>query len=341
MARWWVKKLARRAMALCGRVSDSVEVVRALRARPMVRALTYHRVGHEPRDPFCVTPRAFEAHIRFLAEHGLAVSMDQVVRFLAGGEELPDGACLVTLDDGWRSALTEALPILERWKVPAVAYITTRLVGERSPEEVERYLTWEELRQLSASKLVDIGSHAATHRSLGMMGTHEAWDEAYRSRKTLEDRLGRPVVSFAYPFGTRGDFSEMTDHLLAEAGYEIAFHSMHGPITRGMDPISLPRVKVEGGEGEWMFRLLSQGAMDAWRVVDENLYYLQRVRTEIGDPRRSDGSHEQPSRKWETFEPIVFPVPSNSAAEAVEDDPIDVRPGELDVGQGDGVLPLE
>jgi hypothetical protein len=56
---------------------------------------------------------------------------------------------------------------------------------------------------------------------------------------------------------------------------------MHGAIRPGMDPISLPRIKVEGGEGLWMFRLLSQGAMDPWRVVDQNLWRLQRVRQEI------------------------------------------------------------
>ncbi|MBK7151881.1 MAG: hypothetical protein IPH72_09000 [Sandaracinaceae bacterium] len=48
-----------------------------------------------------------------------------------------------------------------------------------------------------------------------------------------------------------------------------------------MDPISLPRVKIEGGEPLPMFALQSRGALDAWRVVDQNLYRLQRVRQEI------------------------------------------------------------
>ena len=56
---------------------------------------------------------------------------------------------------------------------------------------------------------------------------------------------------------------------------------MHGAVRPGADPISLPRVKVEGGEPLSLFALQTRGAMDAWRVVDQNLHRLQRVRQEI------------------------------------------------------------
>ena len=40
-------------------------------------------------------------------------------------------------------------------------------------------------------------------------------------------------------------------------------------------------VKVEGGDASWMFRLAATGGMDAWRLVDDNLWRLQRVRKEL------------------------------------------------------------
>ena len=82
--------------------------------------------------------------------------------------------------------------------------------------------------------------------------------------------------SFAYPFGMKPDHSAATGRLLAEAGYTSAFVSMHGPIAQHADPIALPRIKIEGGEGAWRFPLLCQGAMDGGRVVDESLWILQR-----------------------------------------------------------------
>ena len=246
-----------------------------------MRALTYHRIGAADRDPFCVSSADFEAQVRQLAESGRAVSLDQLIAFVEGGAPLPADACLITIDDGMLSTLTEAAPILERWKVPAVAFVTSSLIGKDYAGLPERYLTWDELRQLATSGLIAIGSHAHTHRSLGLMPPQEAIVEARESREMLSGQLGREVAVFAYPFGTRSDFNETTEQVLRQAGYRIAFNSVHGAILRGMNLVSLPRIKIEGGESLQMFSLASRGAMDAWRIVDQTLWRLQRVRQEI------------------------------------------------------------
>ena len=279
--RWFVKKAARRSMALGSFASGSIGARWLLSSTARVRVLTYHRIGASERDPFCVSRDIFEAQMRYLSEHRLAIDLDALRDFLAGRVGLPDGACLVTIDDGCESTLTEALPILRRWGVPAVAYVTASLVGLKVDALPEPYLGWDELREVADSGFIEIGSHAFTHRSLGAMDPEEARSEAFRSKEQLEAQLGREVRSFAYPFGTRGDYNAVTERALADAGYTIAFNSMHGTIRPGLDPISLPRIKVEGGEGLLMFRLLSRGGMDAWRLVDQNLWRLQRVREEI------------------------------------------------------------
>lgn len=285
--RWYIKKAARGGVAYGTWASGLLGAARAFRRGPRVRALTYHRVGDAPQDPFCVHRDDFEAQIRLLAEERRAVSLEQVQDFVAGTGSVPEDACLVTLDDGNISNLSEALPILRRWGVPAVFYVTSSLVGGDFEGLVERFMMPDELRELASSELVSIGAHARTHRSLGLMNIAEARDEAKRSKDELEDILGAEVSSFAYPFGTRSDFSTETDRAVADAGYEIAFNSMHGSIGSSNDPISLPRVKVEGGEPLMMFELISRGAMDPWRAVDANLWRLQRVRQDI----TPDGVH--------------------------------------------------
>jgi peptidoglycan/xylan/chitin deacetylase (PgdA/CDA1 family) len=279
--RWYVKKAARVGLSLLTSGSGSVALSRVLADGPRVRVLTYHRVGPTPRDPFCVSTADFDAQMRRLAEQGRAVSVQQVADFVAGRAAVPQDACLVAIDDGMLSTLTEILPVLERCRVPAVAYVTSSLIGRAFDGMPERYVTWDELRQLAASGLVEIGSHAHTHRSLALMPIDEARREASESRTMLSAALGREVRTFAYPFGTRTDFSPQTDQALRDAGYTIAFNSVHGAIRQGMDPVSLPRVKIEGGESLAMFERVSRGAMDAWRVVDMNLWRLQRVRQEI------------------------------------------------------------
>jgi peptidoglycan/xylan/chitin deacetylase (PgdA/CDA1 family) len=114
------------------------------------------------------------------------------------------------------------------------------------------------------------------HRSLGRIGLDEAREEGARSRELLTRRLGRDIDSFAYPYGMRPDHNADTARLLGELGYRSVFIAQHGVIRRGADPLCLPRVKVEGGEGAWLFQLLCRGGMDAWRRVDDNLWRLQR-----------------------------------------------------------------
>jgi peptidoglycan/xylan/chitin deacetylase (PgdA/CDA1 family) len=277
--RWYAKKSARLGVTIGSGLSGAL-LVRRLLGNRSVRVLTYHRVGAARRDPFCVSPSVFDEQMSALAESGRAVSLTQLQTFVAGREALADGACLVTIDDGLESTLTEALPVLRRHKVPAVAFVSTNLVGRKLDDVDERYLDWSELRELGDNG-VEVGSHAHTHRSLGLMPFAEAREEASRSRLLLEERLGRAVRSFAYPFGTYRDFNAATDRALAEAGYEVAFNSMHGAIRAGMSPFSLPRVKVEGGDPDFLFSWLTHGGMDAWRAVDKSLWRLQRVRREL------------------------------------------------------------
>lgn len=282
--RWYVKKAARGGMALGVWGSGALRAAQIVSNKPRIRALTYHRFGHERREAFCVSPSDFELQMAWLSSHGLAISLEDVIAFVRGKRTLKDDSVLVTIDDGCVSTLEIALPILQKYRVPAVAFVTSSLIGMGELGLPERYMSWDELRACAKAGLT-IGSHAYSHRSLGQMPIEDARDEVRRSRDRLEAELGRKVISFAYPFGTHGDFNAGTDRELMAAGYEVAFNSQHGAIHFGCyrdgASISLPRTKVEGGEPLLMFRLLVKGAMDPWRAIDRNLWRFQRERKEI------------------------------------------------------------
>jgi peptidoglycan/xylan/chitin deacetylase (PgdA/CDA1 family) len=233
-----------------------------------------------PQDPFCVRPADFDRHMATLARLGLAVSLDAVEGFLAGTRSLADGSVLVTIDDGCPSLLTHAAPILRRHGIPAVAFVPAGEIGEQAPrrddagEHPDDRLTWGELESLRAAGIT-IGSHAWTHHSLGRMPIDAVRDQTARSRELLERRLGQPVTAFAYPFGTRADYTTETAEALRRAGYVCAFTSQHGAIRGDSDPFALPRVKIEGGEDLWMFEASIRGGLDAWRWIDRTLWKMQ------------------------------------------------------------------
>lgn len=274
-SRYLVKKAAR---ALCGAVGP---VFVGTNARRSLRVLTYHRFGEIPNDVFCLPTNVFESQIRWIAEQKIAVSLNAVCDFLAGGPPLPDRAILVTIDDGHTSTWTEARPILQAYDVPAVAFVTSGLVGKNDlgGQLSEPYLSWDKVAKLEEAGIA-IGSHAHNHRSVGLLSEDDAWEEVDRSRRMLRERTGAPVRSFAYPFGTRVDSTPEAARLVAQAGYDCAFTSQHGAITRDLDPFRLPRIKIEAGDPSWHFERACRGAMDPWQIVDDLMWRLQQDRSD-------------------------------------------------------------
>ncbi len=264
-SRWLAKKVARRGLALGASCAHRPSTTSA---PPAARVVTYHRFAELPRDPFAVTPREFERHVAHLAEAGLAVSLAEIEQLVAGRASLRDGSVLVTIDDGFESTLRVAAPILSRYGVPAVAFVSAGLVGTGRPSDVpERFLTFDELSGLEAHG-VQVASHGLGHRSLGSLRLADAREEARCSRELLERKLGHPVTALAYPYGMRGDHTLETRAMLGEVGYRVAFTSEHGPVRAGDDALALTRVKVEGGDPDWLFPALCRGALDGWRHVE-------------------------------------------------------------------------
>ncbi|MGG6296763.1 polysaccharide deacetylase family protein [Leptolyngbya sp. AN02str] len=280
--RWTLKKTARMGTVLGSLVTGQVGFGHTSSPASRIRVLTYHRFGPSCRDPFCVSREAFEAQMAWLAEHKLAISLTDLERFLKGQQALPNGAALVTIDDGYRSIYTEALPILKKYNIPAVVFLTVGAIQDEaqpfdpaSPEP-EPHLTWQEVRELEAAGIT-IASHGWTHRSIGKLSPEEATEEAVRSHTQLQAQLGHPVSAFAYPFGTLADFNDDTAKLLHTAGYQYVFTSQHGAVQQQVDPLVIPRVKVESGEPLWQFQLLVRGGLDAWQLVDQTLWKLQQT----------------------------------------------------------------
>jgi peptidoglycan/xylan/chitin deacetylase (PgdA/CDA1 family) len=279
--RWGIKKTARAGVVL-GSWATGRLVEPGASDCSEIRVLTYHRFGTVARDPYCISPADFKGQIAYLAESGIAISPGEFEESIFSGTPPRPGAVLVTIDDGFRSTYSSALPILRDYAVPAVAFVTPSLIGQsgatprvsQSNYTPEDYMDWRDLEQLARSNIA-IGSHSWTHRSLGRMSAAQVEDEAVRSREMLEQCLGEQVTAFAYPFGTHADFNARTASILKGVGYRYAFTSQHGTVHAGIEPFSLPRIKVESREGLWLFKLLLRGGLDAWSWVDHTLWRVQ------------------------------------------------------------------
>jgi peptidoglycan/xylan/chitin deacetylase (PgdA/CDA1 family) len=263
-------------MVLTTMAADSV--ARTASEPQRIRGLVYHRFANAACDPFAVAPDVFDAQMRWLADEGLAISLSDLEAFVRGEGTVPEGAVLVTIDDGFQTVLDVAGPIMKKYGIPSIAYVSSDLVGRPSDlGPSDPYLDWEGVARLQDYGIV-IGSHGHRHISLGEIGAQDLHIEAATSRELIEKRLGITVDSFAYPFGTQAHFNDVSRQVAMEAGYRTVFTAVHGSIVPGADLFGLPRVKVEGGETLWMFQQICRGQMDAWQVIDGAISLITRVR---------------------------------------------------------------
>lgn len=90
---------------------------------------------------------------------------------------------------------------------------------ENKTRPTHRPMTPEELRSVAANPLFEIGGHTATHPSLPTLSPAAQQAEIISGAQSLEALIGKPIFSFAYPFG---DWSPVTRDIVKAAGFECA-----------------------------------------------------------------------------------------------------------------------
>ena len=89
----------------------------------------------------------------------------------------------------------------------------------------------------------EIGAHTVSHPILASVDETMAWTEIAQSRERLEEIVGEPVRSFAYPNGTPvKDYSRAHVELVRRAGFDIAVSTEWGAATAQSDELQIPRI---------------------------------------------------------------------------------------------------
>jgi peptidoglycan/xylan/chitin deacetylase (PgdA/CDA1 family) len=144
----------------------------------------------------------------------------------------------ITIDDGYKDNITNALPILKSFGYKATLYVITNDVGK--PD----YLTWDDINTLKNAGW-EIGSHTLTHPDLSILSQASAKNQIFESKQILETKLNIVVSSFCYP---SGKYNTETLSLVKQANYLYAVNTKIGKTHSLSDPFQLTRIRVHGPE---------------------------------------------------------------------------------------------
>jgi hypothetical protein len=108
------------------------------------------------------------------------------------------------------------------------------------------FLSWDDVSKLASEPLVTIGAHTKHHFVSSCLSEEEFRHEADGSRKTLEEKLGRKIEHFAYPFGSRSEAGEREFRIVGALGFSSAFTTRTGHLhSWHRDSLySLPRIVI-------------------------------------------------------------------------------------------------
>lgn len=216
-----------------------------------VPILLYHHL--DPANPgtngATLLVSDFEEQMAWLRDQGFtAMTAENLAGWLAGNQELPPNPVLITFDDGYRSNYDYAFPILKRYGLKATIFVVTGTVNrEMSPP----HLTWDQIREMEASGVVEFGAHS--HHGHGKVGGHPemlGWTKTqlHADTETLmrffQQNGIRPPVSYAYPFGAAND---QTVQAIQSDGYRIAFTVETGFVQKNDSPWAVNRIVIFPG----------------------------------------------------------------------------------------------
>ena len=296
-------------------------------SRPQLLIIMYHRIlpENDERNLYeepgmTVTPQTFTQNLELLSQYFDFITLADWIKYKQNRQPLPDLACAITFDDGWRDNYEFGYPILVKAQIPATIFVVSSMINSQKqfwPERLARIiqaitkqcpdrwddselvwlrknggefsyskttptreqlshiishvkqfpdqeihqqldqiekclnlhiqtdqpplLSWENLKEMTGSGLIDVGSHTCNHIRLNNMTSHDIIQhEIVSSKNEIEENTGLRVRTFCFP---NGDYS--TDALkLVKQNYDGAVTTNLGWNSCDSDNYLLSRIGV-------------------------------------------------------------------------------------------------
>ena len=185
----------------------------------------------------------FEKLITQLKNIGDFVDTDTCIDILKNNKIIDGKYFHLSFDDGFKNNITNAIPVLDKYSVPAIFFIPTSLIGSSWEEsrifckertnygDVIEFLDWPDILNM-ISLGFEIGSHTSSHFRLSDISSNKdkLLFEIKGSKDLIEKKLKVPCKYISWPFGLRSDVNKTSIKVIENANYKACFGAFRGSI---------------------------------------------------------------------------------------------------------------
>ena len=229
-----VKKIVITVLVVCAAVAGISVFMENAYFLPI---LMYHSIDDNDKDArLSISPKSFERQMEFLYKnHYNVIGLDKAAEYIKNGKNPLSKTIVITFDDGYYDNYEHAYPVLKKYGIKATLFVIVDKIGQPG------WVGWKELKEMSDSGIITIGSHTMTHPWLTSLNIEKIKSEFKNSKEILENRLGKRVDLLCYPMGNHDGRSEEN---AKRSGYVCAVGTNPGKSSSADDIYAIGRIKI-------------------------------------------------------------------------------------------------
>lgn len=234
--------------------------------------INFHHVEPTPRwksrQHITITPKGLARVIRTLRWMGFEIVDVRDVLAAGGPEAFGHNTAMLTFDDGYENFYQHAAPVLESLQCPGTVFVLAHRFGgtndwdqgDLPKDQRDRLMTLDQMKVLSHSPYITMGSHGLLHQHYDQLDTQTLLDEIHQSHAILSEALGKAYVPvLAYPWG---DYSDQVLAQMESSPYQFAVTTQKGRWESRENPYEVPRYSIYHRDGQvavFLSKLLRNG----------------------------------------------------------------------------------
>ena len=242
-----------------------------------VPVVMYHRVINKSENEGIhgtyIYENIFREHMKYLKDNNFSVITFEDLNNIGWRNRFDKNKkyIIITFDDGYVDNYELAFPILKKFNFKATIF----LMGESTYNEWDVKADGEKSFPLMSVEMIkemqdygiEFGAHTFNHPKLNKLSNDEIKHQIVDVKKPLEEKIGREIITFAYPYGILNDYAKK---MVEEAGYTFGVATDSGSVCLSDDLYQIRRIAIFPNTNLFSFKRKVKGNYNFIKIKREN-----------------------------------------------------------------------